>query len=87
MRDVVACRVAIFVFGRVFLDVFKLIGQSAFHIVFGCPVFEQEFESLDVGAQVVARVLHIGAYAEIFACFGLCEPVLSLYVIGFLLFG
>ena len=46
-----------------------------------------QFEALHVGSQVVAGMLHVGAYTEVLGRLGIVEPVLSLNVVGLLFLG
>ena len=49
-------------------------------------VLEEQFCACHIGLQIVACMLEIGAHPQVLACLRLCEPVLSLNVVGLLLF-
>ena len=87
VRNVVACRVAVFVFCRIFFNLLYLIRQCALYSVVSCTLLHHQFKASHVCFQVVARMLHIRSYTQILRSFGLCEPVLPLNVVPLLLFG
>ena len=82
----VSARVAHLIFDRVFLYSFALKGQGSLKGVVCVLAFKQQLGAGHIGFQAVSGVLKIGAHAQVFAGFGLRQPVLSLQVVGFLLF-
>ena len=52
--------------------------------MFACLVGHHQFQALHIGSQIVACVLHIGAYAQLLLSICVIQPVLSLNVKGFL---
>ena len=83
----VARRVAHFVLAVVLGDLFHSVGDARLHVVLAGFLVEHQLYALHVGFQIVSCVLHIGAHTEVLTGFCLCEPVLSLNVVGFLLLG
>ena len=86
MRHTVACRVAVFIFGRVLAYALNLVRHGTLDIVFGRLVVHHELDTLDVSLEIVAGVLHVRAHAEVLRCLRLRQPVLSLDVVALLLF-
>ena len=87
MGDVVAAGVAHFVLAAVLGDFLPFHGDSSLNVVALHLVVEQKFETLHVGSQIVAGMLHIAAHAKVLLCLCIVEPVLALNVVGFLLLG
>ena len=50
-------------------------------------VTAHQFQTLHVGCQVVAGVLHIGSHTQLLLCLCVVQPVLSLDVVGLLFLG
>ena len=87
MGDGIAAGVAHLIFARVLLHVFELVAQASLDVVAFHLVVHDHFQALHVARQIVACVLHIGAYAQVVVGLGVGEPVLSLDVEGLLLLG
>ena len=85
MRYVIPCRVTVFIFSRVLLDTFELIGHSPFELVFTHAVLHHQFQTAHIRIKIVAGMLHIRTHPEVLRRLRLCEPVLSLDVITLLL--
>ena len=83
----VASGVAHLIFARLLSYALAFERERNLYIVATCLRLEQYLGACDVGLEVVACMLEVGAYSEIFACLRLREPILSLYVVGLLLFG
>ena len=86
MGDGVAAGVAHLVFARLFLDAFRLIGNAGLEIVMTAFVTADKLEADDISGEVITGVFHIGSHTERLTRIGVVEPVLALYVVGFLLF-
>ena len=66
---------------------FPLHGQARLPVVLAGLVVQHQLGTDDVGSQVVAGVFHIGAYAKLFLCLGIVQPVLTLNVVRLLFLG
>ena len=86
MGDAVAAGVAHLVFPGLFLYLLKLHGNASLYLVLLHLVISHEFDALHVSSQIVAGMFHVGSHAQVLLCLCVVQPVLSLYVVGFLLF-
>ena len=83
----VAARVAHLVFASLLLYLLPLDGCSSLPVVAPRLVVGYQFHALHVGCQIVAGVLHIGAYTQLLLRLCVVQPVLSLNVVGLLFLG
>ena len=83
--NAVSGRIAHLVFDGILFDMFPFQGDSRLHVVLLYLVAQHQLGAHHTGCEVVAGMLEIGSHAQVFRCFGLVEPVLSLNVV-FLLF-
>ena len=81
--NAVAAGVAHFVFGAAFFHAFVFEAEGGFEGMSLHFSVEHELEALHLCFEMVSGMFEVGAHAEVFACFGLCEPVLALDVVGF----
>ena len=85
MRNAVLARVAHLVLHRVLVDMLPFVCESRLNVVLLLLCLEQQLGTFYVRLKIVARMLEVGAYAQVLARLGLCEPVLTLYVVLLLL--
>ena len=85
MRNAVTTRVSHLIFNRFFFDMFPFEGECSLEIMLLGFMAKHELYAFDVSFQVIACMQEVGSNAEIFACFRLREPILSLNVVLFLL--
>ena len=85
--DGVAAGVPHLVFPRLFLDVFRFVGDSRLYVVMLSPMVAYEFETYHVGSQIVACMFHIRTHAEALLRLCVIEPVLAHDVVALTLFG
>ena len=87
MGYAVAARVAHFVLLAVLLDRLHLVRKSGQYVMFSGLVGKGQLHALYRSLEVIAGVLHVSAHTKVFACLGLRQPILPLYVVFFLLVG
>ena len=83
----VAAGISHLILAALFLNVLVAIGECSQHVVLALLVGKAELHVGHGGLEVVAGMFHVCAHSEVLARFGLGEPVLSLYVVAFLLLG
>ena len=85
--DGIAAGVPHLVFPRLFLDVFRFVGDPRLDVMMLSPMVTNEFETHHVSCQIIARMFHVRTHAEVLLSLGVVEPVLAHDVIAFTLFG
>ena len=84
MGHAVAAGVSHLVFARLLLNLLELECNSRLNVMLLCLVVEHEFHASHGCVKIVSGMFHVGSHAEVLAGLRLCEPVLSLNVVGLL---